>query len=181
MSNRPIIEVLGELRFAAGLPPKALAELAGISQFREFSGGSILFREGAECQELFLLATGDVALEMHVPPRGTVRILTVGAGELLGWSALIGNGRMTATAIALDRVSVVAIPGPTLRSLCDADHELGYQVMRQMAAALSRRLLATRLQLLDLFSQEAPAVRVSQQMPPSPQVTSTPVKDHHSP
>ena len=174
MSNRPILDILRELRFASGLPANVVTEIAAVSRVCEFRQESILFREGAECHDLFLVEAGHVALEMHVPARGSVRILTVGPGEMLGWSALIAEGRMTVTATALDEVSAVAIPGPTLRVRCDTDHELGYQVMRQMASALSQRLLATRLQLLDLFAHE-----FSNAVPSN--YTSPPVKDHAAP
>lgn len=182
MLHQPIIELLRELEFVAGLSPAALAELAAISHFREWAGGAIVFREGTECEELFLVVAGEVALDMHVPSRGAVRILTVGAGEMLGWSALIGNGRMTATATVVQPVSVIAIPGPALRSLCETNHDLGYQVMRTMAVALSRRLLATRLQLLDLFSHDVRPAPLSPAKQTSPRVTiSSPVQEHDSP
>lgn len=158
MSCRPLVELLEELRFTAQLSPKTRADVAGISVAREFAAGSIIFREGAECHELFVLTAGHVALDMHVPARGAVRILTVGPGEMLGWSAVVSEGRMTATGTALDQVSTIAISGPRLKDLCNSDHALGYQVMRQMAVELSRRLLATRLQLIDLFSHTAPRI-----------------------
>ncbi len=47
----------------------------------------------------------------------------------------------------------VAISGLELRQLCNTDFEVGYHVMGQVASALSQRLLATRLQLLDLFAK----------------------------
>lgn len=58
---------------------------------------------------------------------------------------------MTATAITLSPTRVLAGSGQEIRSLCDADPVFGYEFMREMAAALSKRLVATRLQLLDLY------------------------------
>jgi CRP-like cAMP-binding protein len=100
---------------------------------------------------MFLVESGHVALDMHVPGRGPVRILTVGEGELLGWSALLQDGPMTCAATALESTRLIAIPGAGLAALCEANQEIGYRVMRQMARALAQRLVATRLQLLDLF------------------------------
>ena len=57
-----------------------------------------------------------------------------------------------------EAVKTVALPGDQLRQLCEAEHEVGYHIMRQLASALSRRLLATRLQLLDLFGEHVPAL-----------------------
>lgn len=147
--------ILRRLRFADGLPEPALARLAEISVLRAFRAGDILFREGAAEHNLFFVITGNVALDMFVPGRGAVRMLTIGSGEVLGWSAVIGGGVMTATATAIDDGQLVSIAASELRSLCDSDHELGYQVMQRMAVALSKRLVATRLQLLDLFSPVA--------------------------
>lgn len=143
--------MLENIRFAAGLPQQTIMELQAIAELRTFASGELIFREGTECDYLFLLASGQVALDMHVAGRGLVRILTVGSGEMLGWSALFGNGHMTATATALEATCAVALPGGLLRGLCESNHELGYRIMRQVAVALSQRLVATRLQLLDLF------------------------------
>jgi CRP/FNR family transcriptional regulator, cyclic AMP receptor protein len=143
---------LGELRFAAGLPPQTLVELARIATDQVVAPNSVIFREGAVCPDVFIVQAGHVALEMHVPGRGAVRILTVGAGELLGWSALLGEGHMTASATALDNTRLVVISGARLRELCETNHAIGVRVMQQVATALSQRLVATRLQLLDLFA-----------------------------
>ncbi len=142
---------LSGLRFAAGLPPQTLAELAGVASVQTFAPGRVVFREGDRCPEIFLVESGRVALDMHVPGRGPVRILTVGAGELLGWSALLADGPMTATATTLEATRLVVLPGAKLGAMCETNHEIGYRVMQQMARALAQRLVATRLQLLDLF------------------------------
>ena len=143
---------LSGLHFAAGLPPQTLAELAGMASIQSFAPQRVVFREGDRCADIFLLRSGRVALDMHVPGRGPVRVLTVGEGELLGWSAVLGDGPMTATATTQEATRLVVIPGATLGALCESNHEIGYRVMQQMARALAQRLVATRLQLLDLFS-----------------------------
>jgi CRP-like cAMP-binding protein len=143
---------LGGLRFAAGLPPAVLAELAGVAREQVIAARSVIFAENAICPDVFIVQTGHVALDMHVPGRGAVRILTVGEGELLGWSAILGDGQMTATATAIDETRLVVISGTRLRELCETNHEIGRHVMQQVAKALSQRLVATRLQLLDLFA-----------------------------
>ena len=146
------VALLCELSFAKGLPSRAREALAAMAALETVSEWSVLFREGAPCQDLFLVQTGFFALDMYVPAKGHVTILTVGPGELLGWSALLGGGSMTATATAVEESRVIALPAEKLRTLCQVDHEFGYSLMRHMAVALSQRLLATRLQLLDLFA-----------------------------
>lgn len=146
------VALLYELTFTKGLPPRAMEALATMAELETVAEWAILFREEALCPDLFLVQSGFFTLDMHVPAKGRVTILTVGPGELLGWSALLGGGSMTATATAVEESRVIALPGDKLRMLCNVDHEFGYSLMRQMAIALSKRLLATRLQLLDLFA-----------------------------
>ncbi len=149
---------LSELSFAAQLPAAALDRLSEIGEFRECKAGEFLFHEGDANRDLYLVVCGHVALDMHVPGRGPVRILTLGPGDLLAWSAIIGR-RMTTSAVTLDETRLIVISADRLDEACRQDHEFGYHWMRNVAVALSRRLLATRLQLLDLFADTEPRER----------------------
>lgn len=93
---------------------------------------------------------------MSAPGRGPVHILTIGPGEIAGWSSFLKQGKNTASAVSLEDTEVIAAPADKLRELSEANHEFGFHLMQGMASALSKRLLATRLQLLDLFA-DAPA------------------------
>ena len=144
--------MLERIRFAAGLPQQTLMQLQAIAELRTFAAGEVIFRENTDCDNVFLLASGQVALDMHVAGRGPIRILTIGSGEMLGWSAMFSAGTMTATATALEATCALAFSGALLRELCESDHDLGYRIMRRVADALSQRLISMRLQLLDLFT-----------------------------
>jgi CRP-like cAMP-binding protein len=128
-------------------------KVRGLLSSRHYAPGTTIFEEGAFHDELHVVIAGHVRLDMRVPGKGRIPILTAGPGDVLAWSAVIGDQIMTTSAVALEAVETQAIAGSALRAACEADHELGYQVMRQLATALSRRLVATRLQLLDLFSR----------------------------
>jgi CRP-like cAMP-binding protein len=152
----PIPQRLREVGLFADLDDPALAELTGIAHVEDHPAGTTLFREGGRNANLGFVVDGHVALEMHVPRGGATRILTIGPGQLLAWSALLGDGTMTATAIVQENVRMVVFPADKLRQLCESNHDIGYRVMKQMAISVSRRLLATRLQLLDLFAETDP-------------------------
>ena len=149
---------LRELAFAAEWPEGLIAEIAKLAERTSCHAGTVIFREGETDERIHFVVNGLVALEMSVPARGSVRLITISNGELLGWSPLVGNREMTATATAIEDTNLLTLPGPALLSLCDRNHEIGFAVMRRLAWALSRRLTATRLQLLDLFSHSAPNV-----------------------
>jgi CRP/FNR family cyclic AMP-dependent transcriptional regulator len=149
-------ELLRTIRLLDELPNRLLAKLAPMASVECAAAKVVLFKEGALCDRVFFVIDGIVALDMYVPQRDPTRILTVGGGELLAWSAVLSDQRMTATATVLDDARFIALAAQPLRQLCDADHEIGFAFMRCMASALSRRLLATRLQLLDLFAEPQP-------------------------
>lgn len=145
-------EALEESEFLSRIPVPLRAKLAALSTRREFPAKSVLFQEHQPHEFLYLIEAGHVRLEMSVPVRGRVTLLTAGPGDVLAWSPLLGSGAMTATATTMEPATAWAINGSQLRALCEQDHELGFHVMRQFATALSHRLIATRLQLLDLFA-----------------------------
>ncbi len=151
MDNGTIRQELERHGFAVGLPERVFQKLVENGQWVQHAAGEHFFCEGAKNDRLFFITAGKVSLEMHVPGRGRVSILTLGPGDVLAWSALLGR-EMTATAMAIDDVSAVAVSAGSLQQLCDQDHEFGYYVMRFMVETLAQRLLATRLQLLDLFA-----------------------------
>ena len=152
MEKQQLRDLLEQLAFTADLPSNVLTALVGISSIRQFSAGSVLFAESSHNDKFYLIVRGHVALDMHVPGRGDVRVLSLGPGDMLAWSALIGQGQMTTTASALDDGQVIAAPARELLDICEQEHGIGYALMRRLALSLSKRLLATRLQLLDLFS-----------------------------
>lgn len=137
--------------FLESMPTAVRQLIEPLGKTRHFPPGTRLFREGEPHDDIHLVVDGRVRLEMFVRERGRLPLLTVGPGDLLGWSPLLGDHPMTATATALMSVETLAFDGEQLKALCEANHEVGYWLMRQIVQVLSQRLLATRLQLLDLF------------------------------
>lgn len=122
---------------------------------RSFEEKQFLFRESAHNPDLLIIYSGKVALEMNVPGRGRIRILTLGEGDIVAWSALLSGGLMTTSAIAIEPTELIALPAQHLLELSDADHELGYRMMKALALAIGNRLVTTRLQLLDPFANSS--------------------------
>lgn len=149
-----LVKMLAETRFAEGIPNSLLQSLSRVSRLLRVSSGAKLFREGDVEDEVFVIIAGHIRLSMNVPGRGDVAFLTTGPGELVGWSGLVADGRMTATATAVEDTTLIAMSGEKLRDLCSREQVLGYVLMQRVAQVLSQRLLSTRLQLLDLFARE---------------------------
>lgn len=148
-----VLTALREVHLLGDLAEEHLRQLAAISQCAEYSAGKVVFREGEPATDVFFVVSGDVALDMCAPAVGCRRILTVGPGELLGWSPLLEQSRLTATARTLNPTRAIKVPAADLLALCQRDARLGYELMRRAALALARRLSATRLQLLNVYGE----------------------------
>lgn len=144
-------QLLEEHEFFKGLPGKHLKLIAGCASNVFFNGGTYLFREGEAANRFYALRGGSVSVEVHAPGRPSVTVQTAAAGEILGWSWLFPPYLWQFDARAREDVKAISFDGACLRKKCDADPALGYELMKRLALIVSRRLEATRLQLLDLY------------------------------
>jgi CRP/FNR family cyclic AMP-dependent transcriptional regulator len=150
--------VLAASWFGSGLSLHTRSRLAECASIQDIASGTILMREGDETSMLAIVVRGRIALQMHVPERGTATILTVEPGDIVGWSAIVPPHRSTSTAAALEDSTLLVFESRELRTLLDADVALAATLYPRLLEALGRRLSATRNQLLDLYRQERPVV-----------------------
>ena len=154
MFTRPMLDAaLASGWFGAGLPDAARARLAGLAELTSYPAGTTVIREGAAVDSLGVVVDGRLAIRLNVPGRDVVTILTVEAGDFIGWSALVPPHRATSTIVALEPTTVVTFEGSALRTALDSDPDLAAAVLRRVLDAVARRLAATRMQMLDLFAR----------------------------
>ena len=150
-------EQAGSLRttwFGARLPETELARLEAQARPASYEAGAEILREGELTRDLGIVVSGRVALRLRVPERGLTTILTVEAGEVIGWSAVVPPHRSTSTAIAVVPTELLLIDGIQLRTELAADPVLAASTYRSLLEAVADRLTGTRMQLLDLFAQQ---------------------------
>lgn len=139
----------------SSLGPAALDALARTGHQVNYPGEQRLFSEGQPAQHLWLIRTGQIALDTRVPGRGTVTMQTLGPGDLLGWSWLVPPYRWQFGARTTEPVEAIEFDAVTLAGLADADPEVGYALTRMLLGVVLDRLQATRARLLDLYSTPA--------------------------
>ena len=140
--------------FGAGLSDASIELLVGMAREYEIPARARLLREGDEAKELGIIIDGRAALTEHVAGRGSVTLMSAEAGDVFGWSSLIPPYRATATVVSLEPVKAIAIDAAELRTEIASNCELAAGIYPRVLEALSRRLSATRQQLLDLYSTE---------------------------
>ena len=88
-----ILAAVQQHPFTQGLTPEHCATLASLGSRVSFARDEIIFAEGDERHEFFLLIQGRVALEMQAQDR-FLRVHTLEPGDELGWSSVLsGRGK----------------------------------------------------------------------------------------
>jgi CRP/FNR family cyclic AMP-dependent transcriptional regulator len=152
MQTENLTEILRQHPFLAGLSEAHMQVLIGCASNVRFAEGAPLIHEGQIANKFFLVRAGRIALETDVNARGKIRIQTVGPGDVLGWSWLISPFRWHFNALAVAEVRAVALDGECLRKKCEQDRDFGYEMLSRFSRVMERRLEATRMQLLDLYT-----------------------------
>jgi CRP-like cAMP-binding protein len=142
---------LGKHPFFLGLKPEWLSFLARCAWNESFTAEQPLFREGEAANTFYVVRAGRVALDIHLPPRGEVRIDTVEAGEVLGVSWLFPPYKWHFDARAVTPTRTTTLDARCLRERYENEPALGYELMKRLGMTLHARLQATRLRLLDIY------------------------------
>jgi CRP-like cAMP-binding protein len=146
--------VLAEHPFFKNLAEPQLDTVVGCVANTVFEPGEFIFREGEAADRFFLVREGRVAVEVFVPNKGPVTIETIEGGEVLGWSWLFAPYRARFDARALTAVRALSLDGACLRTKCEKDPALGYELLKRFTELVVSRLEATRMQLLDLYGRD---------------------------
>jgi CRP/FNR family cyclic AMP-dependent transcriptional regulator len=154
-----VIEVTAEALaghpFLHGMSRDHLAVLAEAASDVTFPAGHQLFEDGGSASRFWLLQSGHVDLDLHVPGQGRMKIETVGMGELLGWSWLFPPYKWAFGAVAASPVEAFEFDGRAVRACCASDPAFGYEVTQRLAYVVAKRLQATRVRLISASSQSA--------------------------
>ena len=154
MTIQTFEQILGEHPFFKDLPGPYLDTVVGCVANVVFQPGEFVFREGSAADRFYVVREGRVAVEVFVPNKGPVTIETIEGGEVLGWSWLFPPYRTRFDARALNSVRALSLDGACLRTKCEHDPGLGYELLKRFAQVVISRLEATRVQLLDLYGND---------------------------
>jgi CRP/FNR family cyclic AMP-dependent transcriptional regulator len=143
--------VLADHPFFKDLPQPHLDTVTGCVANIVFQPGEFLLREGTAADNFFVIREGRVAVEVFVPNKGAITVETVEGGDILGWSWLFPPYKAMFDARALNVVRALSVDGACLRTKCEKDPSLGYELLKRFAVLVISRLQAVRMQLLDLY------------------------------
>lgn len=118
--------------------PPATAELLNTSaQYVEFAVGDAIFRQGARCQGLYLVVSGQ--LQRKTDRLQTRLVLgSVHVGEVVELAAALGDGLHTYTLVAQSTGSLMMLPTDALEQAFCIYPPLRMQLLEELAREVSR-------------------------------------------
>jgi CRP/FNR family transcriptional regulator, cyclic AMP receptor protein len=130
--------------FLGRLADDDVAALFALGRERRFRARSVLFFEGDDAHDVFVVLTGDVKVALTSADGREVVLDVVGAGDILGELSAIDGGPRSATATALGEATALVVPLGDFNQFVAARSEVAVTLLRLVAARLrdsSRRQL----------------------------------------
>ena len=162
----PDTTLLSETILFAGLDDDALAKVVEAGRDLEMRRGDVLFREGDDPDELFVVVSGRIAIANRSIDGRESMVALMEEGDLFGEMGLFDGRGRSAEARALESSVVTAVPYGPVRSLYEDDPALLWRVVAMLAGRLRTMDVAladsvfldvtgrTAKRLLDLAGEE---------------------------
>ena len=151
MSDNKLIKTLEGISFLHDIDPAHLEQIASIAEICIFDASDILFHEGEHAEYVYLVVAGKIVLELCPSTIYQKNLMSVGPGEMLGWSSFVEQRNYASTGVVVAPTRLVRIEGKRLRAICDNDPEFGYEFMHRIMQALAKRLTTTWSQLANVY------------------------------
>ncbi|MEW2609963.1 cyclic nucleotide-binding domain-containing protein [Streptomyces sp. NPDC047880] len=137
---------------AAGLTAGHRERLMQVAREVSFDTGTRIFDEGMRADRFWIVRTGTVALDLHIPGRRAAVVESLGHGELVGWSWHFAPYVWHLGAEAVSPVRAHEFDADAVRTMCLRDPEFGRAIADWVGRVVAHRLHATRVRLLDLYA-----------------------------
>lgn len=159
-----IVSILRQADIFYEMTPTQLELIASIGVEKHFQRGELIFEEGSEGKELYVIASGEVDIELDPslvgsqPTDSVFVVATLKRGQSFGEIALVDEGKRSAGArAAAHDTRLVVIPRDKLMLLCDTYPQLGYRLMRNLAIDLAMKIRNADLNIREkLYWQSRP-------------------------
>jgi CRP/FNR family cyclic AMP-dependent transcriptional regulator len=143
------IDSLKRVEILIGLTDEQLARVGTICQKKVYNAGDVIVREREPSSEIYVIHSGSAEVDLTssritaeaLAGPGPQAIISLGQGQIFGEMSLIDMGLRSATVrCTSDATEVYVIRRDDFIHLCEQDTDIGYKVMRNLAADLSFKL-----------------------------------------
>jgi len=137
---------LRKFRCFEDLSDEQRAAVAELAEAECFYPEYTLFEENAPGKYLYLLVDGEVEVLYSIGEDGPARVDKMGAGEIVGCSAVVSPYEHTSTTRSLTKIDVLIIDAQALRALMHEDCSLGFSIQQHIMKLLLDQIISFRLE-----------------------------------
>lgn len=124
-----------------------LEMVAGLASTRQYKKGELIFREGEEGEELFLIEEGKVAISKPVKGNLEQVLAHLGPGDHFGEMAILEKIPRTASASAEENCLLLVISENDLLNMMEEHPKVAAKIMFNLLRTFNARLMATNEQV----------------------------------
>ena len=150
------INILKQADIFYKLTPTQLEMISKLCEEKTFQAGEVIFFEGTTSDDLYILFQGEVDIQVNpalvsdqpADDFHPITIATFRRGQSFGEIALVDEGLRSARALCTqDHTHLIIVPRDRLMLLCGTYPDLGYRLMRNLAADLAMKIRNTDMQI----------------------------------
>ena len=136
-------DIVAGTGFFAGLTPGQRERVAALGRLENYRQDSEIYSLGDTAADFYVLVDGMVRFSIGLGSRRTAAGQVLRRGEVFGWAALVEQApKRIASAYCITPCAVLAMSGDQLLLLMEADHSLGFRLMKQLNALITGNLTA---------------------------------------
>jgi CRP/FNR family cyclic AMP-dependent transcriptional regulator len=139
------LALLAQSDLFSALDPDALRLMLTGARSVRCSRNDVLFSEGDEAEQLYLVRSGRIAIAKRSPDGRESVLALMEGGDLFGEMPLFDGEQRSADARALENSDLLVVPYPPIKAVLEERPQLLWEVV----ALLSRRLRAENAALAD--------------------------------
>ena len=131
-------DLLGRIDFVQALSAPARKVLVESARFFEYGPRQAIVRQGEQGDTLYLVAHGEVGVNIHVEGGPDREVARLGRGALFGEMSVLTGEPRTATVVALGDAALLAVGRDAFSQILSAEPDLA----QSLADVITRRRLA---------------------------------------
>lgn len=146
-----VMESLKNVHIFDNLKDDELLQIASLCKVWRTSVGQVVFNEGDDGSELFVIQDGCVRVSIKTrSPDGTISSGTINMlydGQSFGEMVLLDGSTRSATVVCVEPCVLLVIKSKDFDTLCDTNPRIGYRVMFNLACDVAYKLRSSNLLL----------------------------------
>ncbi|WP_027371319.1 Crp/Fnr family transcriptional regulator [Desulfovermiculus halophilus] len=114
--------------------------LGSVGKLKIFSDDTVLFSEGQELDQCYMVLTGSIFLEVQPVPDVIITLERLEPGACFGLSSLVGGSRSQSSAVCAESCELVCLPGQKLLELMESHHDFGFSFLSRIVHTFRNRM-----------------------------------------